>query len=120
MVNSQGKRTEKAPGGAHCGEPRAGPQPAYRGNRRVGPRGFAAARVGTAELAPCISRRGGPPLPTLLLLRSHQVFRLEISAGVRDERAVRRMVDRLDPLDAAHQRRVVMVDVLDELGLRVG
>src|SRR5262249_61857972 len=30
------------------------------------------------------------------------------------------MVDRLDPLDAAHQRRVVMMDVLDELGLGVG
>jgi hypothetical protein len=64
--------------------------------------------------------RLGVPRRRLGLLRRHPVFGLEIMSGVSDELRVAWMIDRLDADDLVHQLRIVLADVLDELGLGIG
>src|SRR6202023_1077657 len=64
----------------------------------------------------------GPSVPcrSLVCLRQHAIFGFEILSGVGDELRVARMVDSLYPDNNFHQLRVVLADVLDQLGLGIG
>ncbi|HLN08562.1 MAG TPA: hypothetical protein VK281_06355 [Xanthobacteraceae bacterium] len=56
---------------------------------------------------------------TVKRLRLHPVCRLEVRPGIRDKLGVARMIDGLHADDGFHQPGSVVVDVFDQLGLRV-
>jgi hypothetical protein len=56
----------------------------------------------------------------LVLLRQHPILGLEVMSGVGDELRVAWMIDGFDSDDNPHQPRIVLADVLDQLGLGIG
>ena len=67
------------------------------------------------------ARRGQKALEDAsALLRQHPVFGFEILARVRHELRVARMIDAFHADDLLCQLRIVLADMLDELGLGVG
>ena len=53
-------------------------------------------------------------------MRQHPILGLKVVSGVSDELRVARMIDGLDAGNDLHQSRVVLADVLDQLGLGIG
>lgn len=53
-------------------------------------------------------------------LRQHAIFGLEVMSSVGDELRVAWMIDRFYADDLSHQRWLMLVNVLHELGLRIG
>jgi hypothetical protein len=67
-----------------------------------------------------IAEPTGKQAQRLWLLRLHPIRRLEVFSGISDELRVGWMIDGFHASDDAHQLGIVVVNVLDQLGLRIG
>jgi hypothetical protein len=69
---------------------------------------------------PSASRQCDITESELWLLGQHQISHLEVLPGISDELRVAWMIHRFHSDDDIHQLGVVVVNVLDQLGLRIG